>query len=257
MKLILVDDEEMIRLGMEKILSKSELNLQIVGSFSNGLMALMGLDKLNINDLDVVITDIKMPGMDGLKFIEKLSEAAPQVEIIILSGFNDFEYARQAMRFGVKDYFLKPVDKFELFEVLKRISDQKQENIQELKGMERVQEPQEQHEHYVIEPLKQIIEKEYNKMLDLESLSERLGFSTSYLSKHFKQETGSTITDYLIQIRIQKAKQFIDDHPNLKIYEIAHLVGYPDPVYFNKLFKKIVLLTPKEYKDRSRLKGLL
>jgi two-component system response regulator YesN len=252
LNIILVDDEEMIRLGMEKILSKSELNLQIVGSFSNGLMALMELDKLDIADLDVVITDIKMPGMDGLKFIERLREAAPQVGIIILSGFNDFEYARQALRYGVTDYFLKPVDKFELFEVLKRIGDKKQETIQELKDNE-----QESHEHYVIEPLKQIIEKEYNKMLDLESLSERLGFSTSYLSKHFKQETGSTITDYLIQIRIQKAKQFIDDHPNLKIYEIAHLVGYPDPVYFNKLFKKIVLSTPKEYKDRSRLKGLL
>jgi two-component system response regulator YesN len=251
LNILLVDDEDMIRLGMEKILSKSELNLQIIGSFSNGLMALMELDKLDVNVLDVVITDIKMPGMDGLKFIEKLREAAPQVEIIILSGFNDFEYARQALRFGVTDYFLKPVDKFELFEVLKRIGDKKQDAIP-LQGHD-----QEHYEHYVIEPLKQIIEKEYNKILDLESLSERLGFSTSYLSKHFKQETGSTITDYLIHIRIQKAKQFIDDHPNLKIYEIANLVGYPDPVYFNKLFKKIVLSTPKEYKDRSRLKGHL
>jgi two-component system response regulator YesN len=71
-----------------------------------------------------------------------------------------------------------------------------------------------------------------------------------------KQEMGCTITDYLIQVRIQKAKQFMDDHPNLKIYEIANLVGYPDPVYFNKLFKKVVQATPKEYKDRSRLKGL-
>jgi YesN/AraC family two-component response regulator len=252
LNILLVDDEEVIRLGMEKILSKSELTLQIVGSYPNGRSALMGLDKLNIHELDVIITDIKMPEIDGLKFIEKLREVAPLVEIIILSGFNDFEYARKALRFGVTDYFLKPVDKFELFEVLKRISNKKQETLQHIE-----QEGPEQHEHYVIKPLKQIIEREYDKILDLESLSERLGFSTSYISKHFKQETGCTITDYLIQIRIQKAKQFIDDHPSLKIYEIANLVGYPDPVYFNKLFKKVVQSTPKEYKDRSRLKDLL
>jgi two-component system response regulator YesN len=252
LNIVLLDDEEVIRQGMEKILSKSELNLQIIGSYSNGLTALMELDKLDLNELDVVITDIKMPGIDGLKFIEKLREMAPIIEIIILSGFNDFEYARKALRFGVTDYFLKPVDKFELFEVLKRIDNNKQDS-QELKELK--DQGTGHNEHYVIEPLKQIIEKEYNKILDLESLSDRLGFSTSYLSKHFKQETGSTITDYLIQIRIQKAKQFIDDHPNLKIYEIANLVGYPDPVYFNKLFKKVVQLTPKEYKDRSRFKG--
>jgi two-component system response regulator YesN len=254
LNILLVDDEEVIRRGIEKILMKSELNLQIAGSYSSGLMALTEIDKLNPDDLDVVITDIKMPGMDGLKFIDKLRQWAPRIHIIILSGFNDFDYARQALRFGVTDYFLKPVDKFELFEVLKRIADKKL-NDPHSEQSDRNRHPEseeEPHEHYAIDPLKQILEKEYNKHLDLEALSERLGYSVSYLSKHFKQQTGSTITDFLINIRIQKAKQFIVDHPNLKIYEIAHLIGYSDPVYFNKLFKKIVNATPKEYRDRSR-----
>lgn len=258
---MIVDDEEVIRKGIEKILIKSELNFQVVGSYSSGLAALTEIDKLDPIDLDTVITDIKMPGMDGLKFIEKLRQLAPQINIIILSGFNDFDYARQALRFGVTDYFLKPVDKFELFEVLKRIADKKLEesdkvikhdlDAEQNHNPDQTEPEEEAFGHYAIEPLKHILEKEYNKSIDLEGLSERLGYSISYLSKHFKQQTGNTITDYLIQIRIQKAKQFIDDHPNLKIYEIGNLVGYSDPVYFNKLFKKIVSTTPKEYRDRS------
>ena len=73
----------------------------------------------------------------------------------------------------------------------------------------------------------------------------------SYLSKLFKQETGLTLTDYMIEIRIRKAKQLLKDAPDLKIHEIGTEVGYPDPAYFNKLFKKVVGVTPNEYKRIS------
>ncbi|MNL81897.1 HTH-type transcriptional regulator YesS [compost metagenome] len=74
--------------------------------------------------------------------------------------------------------------------------------------------------------------------------------SPSYVSKLFRQQTGLTMTDYLIAVRMEKAKQFLTDYPQLKNYEVSSMLGYSDPVYFNKLFKKTVGLTPKEYKEK-------
>lgn len=98
--------------------------------------------------------------------------------------------------------------------------------------------------------MKTILEQEYGKNFEMERIADTVGMSANYLSRLFKQETGMTLTDYLIDIRIEKAKQFLSDHPNLKNYEISQLVGYSDPVYFNKLFKKMVGETPKDYKAK-------
>jgi YesN/AraC family two-component response regulator len=273
MKIVLVDDEDLIRQGLEKILSKSGLDVEVTGSFCNGMAALTGLDKLEGGAPDVVITDIRMPQMDGLTFIEKLRAKLPEAVIIVLSGFNEFEYARHAMRFGVHDYFLKPVDKSELFETLRTIAARRREasagagleGTADITGgaaagsaggseanaaADKGAPSPERSGHYVMEAVKRILDKEYDRNLELDDLAERIGYSSSYIGKQFKLATGMTITDYLMELRIAKAKQFIDDHPQLRMYEIAEIVGYPDPVYFNKLFKKRVGVTPKEYRAR-------
>lgn len=244
---MIVDDEELIRLGIAKILTKSELPVQIAGLYANGLEAWTELSKLQPDELDVLITDIKMPVMDGLKLIEKAKEKMPDLSVIILSGFNEFEYARQAIRFGVTDYFLKPLDKYDLYQALWKLYHRKEET----QGGEEAPQVERGQEHYVIERIKYILEKEYDKPFDLDRLAERVDLSPSYVSKFFRQETGQTVTDHLISIRMEKAKQFLVDFPQLKNYEIAGMVGYSDPVYFNKLFKKMTGVTPKEYKEQQ------
>ncbi|MFC0212312.1 response regulator [Paenibacillus chartarius] len=246
MNVIIVDDEEFIRLGIAKILSKSELPVHIAGLYANGMEAWAELSKLAPGELDVLITDIKMPVMDGLRLIEKVKEKMPDLPVIILSGFNEFEYARQALRFGVTDYFLKPLDKYELCQALWKLYHMKEETAPE--DHQQVVRGQ---EHYVVERIRYILEKEYDKPFNLEKLAERVELSPSYVSKFFRQQTGSTVTDFLMTLRIEKAKQFMADFPKLKNYEIAGMVGYSDPVYFNKLFKKITGVTPKEYKERN------
>ncbi|WP_261306314.1 response regulator transcription factor [Paenibacillus andongensis] len=243
---MIVDDEEIIRLGIAKILNKSELSVQIVGLFANGHEAYMEMNRLQSSELDILITDIKMPKMDGLRLIEKAKERFPELYVIVISGFNEFEYARQAMKFGVTDYLLKPLDKYDLFQALTQISrsldgDGSEDDLTREEG---------ESKHYVVEKIKQILDKEFDKTFDLDKIAERVELSPSYVSKLFRQETSLTITDYLISVRLDKAKQFLIDYPQLKNYEISSMLGYSDPVYFNKLFKKMVGLTPKEYKEK-------
>ncbi|MNE84130.1 HTH-type transcriptional activator Btr [compost metagenome] len=104
----------------------------------------------------------------------------------------------------------------------------------------------------MVEQTKSILEREYGQNFELERLAETVGMNASYISRLFKYKTGQTITDYLIGIRIAKAKELLTGQPDLKNYEIAEMVGYSDPVYFNKLFKKMCGMTPKDYKSRCR-----
>ncbi|MHA7966096.1 response regulator transcription factor [Paenibacillus sp. CAU 1782] len=313
MKVMIVDDEEMIRRGLEKILGKMGLDIEVVGSYGNGMEAWNHLSRLDDRGLDVLITDIKMPMMDGLKLAEKMQ--GKPVSLIVLSGFSEFEYARRALRSGVVDYLLKPVDKSLLREALQKIKAargaeplsmtgvQRQEgdyrigsesppggnggsaelslgqiddggktqnfaglspnNIQGAGGAYeeiylaessgRLQQAS-QHlarVHPAAQQIRQLLEREYDKNLDMDILAEMVDMSANYLSRLFKQETGMTITDYLIHVRIDKAKQYLLDHHHLKNYEIAQLVGYSDPVYFNKLFKKSVGITPREFRTQG------
>jgi len=252
LNVMVVDDEERIRAGIEKILSKYPGELHIAGSFSNGLEALVGISEMTPGELDVIITDIEMPVMDGLKFIEQAKNKMPEAFIIVLSGYNDFEYARQSLRGGASDYLLKPMDKSEVFRLLGLCERKKQASAESGNdGHAPKAETSPGVEKSAVEQIKRLIEKEYNRNLELKYIAQKIGFNASYLSKIFSHGTGETITDYINRVRIGKAKQFLLDHPGLKVYEIAHLAGYGDKIYFQKLFKKMTGLTPREFRGQD------
>lgn len=254
MNVVLVDDEAFIRLGLEKIMSKMGLDVHVVGSYGNGSEALTGLLSMQEMPVDLLITDIKMPVMDGIKLIERARELFPELSCIVLSGFGEFEYARNAFRQGIKDYLLKPVDKSLLYELLKEIRQRRTAQADDAArgGASGSAEDEGAREHYIVDEMKATLDRSYSSNFELDRLAETVGMSANYISRLFKSKTGLTITDYLIRLRMDKAKQFLTDHPNLKNYEIAQLVGYSDPVYFNKLFKKTVGLTPKDFKEKFR-----
>ncbi|WP_209445844.1 helix-turn-helix domain-containing protein [Paenibacillus etheri] len=102
-----------------------------------------------------------------------------------------------------------------------------------------------------VETIKRGISANYNQHADLNTLANMVFLTPSYLSKLFKQETGLTLTDYITEIRLRKAKHLLKNVPDLKIHEIGSEVGYGDPAYFNKLFKHVVGVTPNEYKRIS------
>lgn len=501
--IVVVDDEERIRQGLAKLIAQAGDQYNVVGVFANGAELLEQWSELTV---DFVLTDIKMPKMNGLELIERLRERSPDAKVAIISGFDDFTFARQALRFGVEEYLLKPVDKGELEQLLRKVSDglakeqEKKHAMQEdqlglllfneadllpkqlrleagkalelsplfsepyavfvirgelapspeaalesaaagwlpqwkllpgedahvlLVGLsptdhaERTAElgqtllhrlppsfegrigcsdafrganwlreayrqaelalqsawyesgrraialysslPKKTHaaspllilldkefqetmamadfaraqeavakwfkagkeempawpelresceavlafiqrhgadkaadgaqpappvapcepqrypnfeafakfylgeieeqfrrlqdlrqENRVVERVKAYIVQHYTEELELNRLAEEVYLTPSYLSKLFKTETGETITDFLISVRIDKAKELLRDQIALKTYAIGEKVGYADPAYFNKVFKKVVGCTPKEYRDRVR-----
>jgi two-component system, response regulator YesN len=250
-KVMIADDEEVIRRGLAKITSKMDIEVNVIGSYGNGAEAWQHLQDLSPSDIDLLITDIKMPMMDGFKLIEHARDHMQNISIAVLSGFSEFEYARRAIRHGVMEYLLKPIDKKQLHDLLRRVEDQKSRAPQQ-KPEEELPQAAEGGEHYVVEQAKSILEKEYGQSFELERLAEAVGMNASYISRLFKSKTGGTITDYLIGIRIAKAKELLIKHPDMRNYEIAERVGYSDPVYFNKLFKKMTGVTPKDYKSGYR-----
>ncbi|WP_379132028.1 response regulator [Paenibacillus sp. sgz500958] len=492
LRIVIVDDEVLIREGLARMISKESSNFQIVGTYPDGKQV---LEELSALQFEVVITDIRMPQIDGLELIKQLKVSHPQIRSILMSGFVEFDYAREAIRSSAVDYLLKPINKEQLFELLHRLENERRmqcekeerqrsglllsllhidepspalltsltlpqpyysmfalkgssyeavcaatdslrqekdsvfdhlelfpglhlcicysevphtrgmllENADALRSipqgyvvhagssrsyqdaariskaflearlacdagiyspgqmhyahiediklpetgpvelfiqhrealihdlqilnvqaiMERIhnlfwtlksqqadtevihqicrliietagKEIQEFDEVYrfhtgsrleeeirtsmnfdatqehfasrlyaalnqfrshrlemsgtAVETIKRWISANYNQHAELNTLAGMVFLTPSYLSKLFKQETGLTLTDYIIEIRIRKAKLLLKNSPDLKIHEIGFEVGYSDPAYFNKLFKRVVGVTPNEYK---------
>ncbi|RCX22632.1 AraC family two component transcriptional regulator [Fontibacillus phaseoli] len=117
-KMLIVDDEPVICEGLRHTINWEELGIQVVGEAYEGREALRLLEE---HEVDVVLSDIRMEGMDGLQLAERLKERFPEVRVVMISGYEDFEYARQAIRLGVSDYLLKPVEIEELIRVVQKI----------------------------------------------------------------------------------------------------------------------------------------
>ena len=118
LKVVIADDEERICQLIQALINWDSLEMEIAGMAHNGIEAFDVVQKVRP---DILITDIRMPGLSGLELIEKVKAACPEVEIIIISGYAHFEYAQQAIRFGVGHYLLKPINKAELTETLEKL----------------------------------------------------------------------------------------------------------------------------------------
>ncbi|MGI6010290.1 MAG: response regulator [Ruminococcus sp.] len=137
MKVIIVDDEKKLCQLIQYLINWEKLNLTVAGVAYNGIDALKLIEETRP---DIVITDIKMPGCDGLELIERVQARKYDVHFIIISGYEDFEYARKAIRYGVRDYLSKPIQEDELEEVLQRViaerteQEEKEKNVALLKN---------------------------------------------------------------------------------------------------------------------------
>ncbi|MCM2675877.1 response regulator transcription factor [Alkalicoccobacillus plakortidis] len=120
MKMLIVDDEPVICQGLAQTIDWQSIGVEVVGVAFNGKQALQKIEK---NHIDIILTDISMPEMDGLELAECIVQQHPDTKMIIISGYDDFEYARQAIRLGVEDYLLKPVDVDELMGLVKNVTE--------------------------------------------------------------------------------------------------------------------------------------
>lgn len=256
--LAIIDDEDRIRRGFEKILERIDVPNRLVGSFGSSLEALERIAALPAGSLDVVVTDIRMPEMDGLQLVSRLRRIHPDLKFIILSGHGNFEYARQAIRYGVVEYMLKPVDVKELEGILRKFCHE-DERPASISGEEissgrplPVEVPCDRAVHRIARKVKDMIDSQYQRDITLQELADAVAFSPSHLSRLFHREEGITISDYIAQVRMTKARQLLEFHPEMKIFEVARWVGYETQEHFCRQFKKNYGVTPKGFKDLNR-----
>ena len=256
---MLVDDEEEVRLAIEKKINWAELDFNVVGSAGNGFDALdMALER----HPDVVLTDINMPFMNGLQFSKQLKAELPDTKFVILSGYDEFEYAKEAIELSVEEYILKPVNSDELYQLFSRLKvrlDDESEKRRNLENLQRYYQESikffneknlDSNAYNLVEKARDYILEHFNECdLSVDRICSFLNVTPNYFSTLFRKKTGDTFIAYLTKLRMEKAKWLLENTDE-KAYMIAGMVGYDEPNYFSYVFKKAYGISPSKYRQQ-------
>ncbi len=244
---VVAEDEELLLNNLVQKIKKIDSDFEVIGTAQTGKQAYGLIEELSP---DVIITDIKMPVMDGLELLTKVREHFPLTKFIITSGFSDFEYAKNAISLKVTDYLLKPVDTEELTSALLRIKKEFQitkSNYEEVfnPGTTKMTSSQ------IAELLKDFLVENYTQDINLNLIANNLNYSSSYLTKIFCQVYDCTPSKYITNLRIAHAQRMLLHNPELSIRQIGEMVGYHDQGYFSRIFKKQTGISPFEYRGNA------
>lgn len=243
-KVFIVDDESLIARGLEKIIDWEQLGCRIY-TYTSSIHA---YKSALVENPQILITDIKMPFMDGLELIGRLQSAYFRFEAIILSGYSEFEYARKGIELGVNKYIVKPVDKEDLKSaVLTSIARYEGKLRNAAVEANALPDTTGKENEDVVESIKEYITGHYAEDISLSILSERFFLNPYYLSQLFKKKTGYTYIHFLINIRMEKAKELLLDK-NMNVAKVCHCVGYNNVQHFSRIFEKIVGVKPSSFR---------
>lgn len=259
LKILIVEDEDIIRKGLIHAVDWLSLDCVIVGEASDGAE---GLKLIEEHKPDLVFTDIKMPLMGGIEMLEKAAKKH-KFQSIILTSYSEFEYAKQAISLKVFEYLLKPVDEEKLVKIIEEV---KREISQErVYGnlMEKAKTGNEvklvdldiyifsdtKENYYVSEALNQI-KLNYSQKISIESIANGLNVSPSYLSRKFREATSQTFLDILNKYRVQKAIELLCSG-KYRVYEVSDMTGFSEYKHFCNVFKKYTNSAPTEFMKTS------
>ena len=224
LRVLLVDDEIMIREGFKKLFDWEAHECVVVGEAADGMEAITKIDE---EQPDIVIMDINIPIINGLKVIQLSRVKYPSMAFVIVSGYDDFSYCREALRLQITDYILKPVNYEEFGSCIDRLKISLYNN--EVKE-------------------KPVVKKEHlSEDVSLHILSEEFHLNSQYISQLFKNEIGVNFLTYLTNIRMEHAKKLLLSS-SLSIAEVSEQSGYGDYRVFTKVFKKSEGITPSQYR---------
>lgn len=250
-KVLLVEDELFIRRGLTYLFNWEKVNCTIIGEAENGQIGLEMIKKLNP---DIVILDINMPILGGLDMLKQVKNK--NFESIILSGYDEFEYAKDAINQNAIAYLLKPVDYDELKNALnKAISNiKKNKDILNLEielnskldklnlDTDDVISTNSKTTLQVIE----FIKKNYKQKINIDDLIRITNKGKTSILQNFKEDTNQTLTEYINIFRIKKAIKLMYE-TNYSIENISYEVGFSNYRYFSSVFKKYMDITPSEF----------
>ncbi len=239
---VVVEDEKLIAKNIAKNIELVNENFKVISIESNGEDA---LSFIKHNTPNVIFTDIQMPVMDGIELIKQISEYNNYIKCVVLSGHDDFTYAKSSIEYGVFAYLLKPINLEELSDILKRLE------LDFLSSHEMFTSTQMLSPYSaddIASLVKKYIESNYQKPITLNIIADHFSFSPSYLTKIFLKHTNITPSKYILNYRINIAKQLLGDF-TLSIKIIANMVGYTDPFHFSKSFKQVTGISPASYRE--------
>ena len=242
-RVMLIDDEQSARKLMRASIGWESLNMEVVGEAASGIEAINVIDEMKP---DIAFVDISMPFMNGIEFTEVATTRYPNLIIIIMTALDQFEYARRCVSLPVFEYMLKPLVRAEVTAVLTNVKKKLDATIDLESESAAENAPGPEIEPNTIEQIKKFIETGYtDSKINLASVAEQFGFSASYLSRKFKQETGKNFVEYLTECRMEKAIKLAE--AGKKMFLASAEVGIPDPNYFGRCFKKYAGMSYSEY----------
>ena len=249
--MILVDDEQIERMALAKKIDRYYGDKVNIYHAVNGREA---VDMCSEHKNDIIIMDISMPEMNGVMAAKYIRQIDDKCSIIFLTAYDDFEYARNAIKIRALDYLLKPCDINDLLAVMD-MAIQKLDRECDFKGNTKENKPERKRENVknfdeqtTIKYLREYVENNYTFDISMQEVAEDMGYSDAYFSKLFKQYFNQNFTAYLTEYRIKKAKELLTDTNN-SIKDISRMVGYEDSNYFAKIFKRIVGEIPSKFRE--------
>ncbi|MCI7813200.1 MAG: helix-turn-helix domain-containing protein [Lachnospiraceae bacterium] len=243
MKVLIVDDDILYLQSIRDEVHWGTLSVEKVYTAS---CAADAKTLLETGRIDLLITDIEMPGKSGLNLIHWCKEKGLSCLVIILSSFPDFSYAQQAIALGVSAYLLKTADKTVLEKMIQRAA------AQILRQREENPEKMEVRQPYQIEQIRYYVSEHITEEISRDALAEYVGFTPDYLSAYFKKETGTTLSNYISNEKIQFAQRMLLQ-TDLPVSVIAQNLGFESSSYFTALFRKKTGMTPREYRKNRGL----
>jgi YesN/AraC family two-component response regulator len=249
---LIIDDEKPVR---QAIIALGHWSALDIGTIYEAVEGESGLQCIREHHPDIILVDMKMPNMDGAKFLEISSREFPWAKYIVISGYDDFEYTKRAIQVKAVDYLLKPVIESELNEALSKA-------VGELEAA-KPQLSEQEHREPMLDDLlplagedmirnlleiKDYIDHNFCQEIKLSLFAERYYLSKEYLSKLFKEKFGFNIYEYVLKVRMEKAKELLAN-PGIKVLSIAKYLGYKDNNYFSRAFKTYYGISPTDYRE--------
>lgn len=273
-KVVIIDDEPIIVEGLQKGIPWENWNCEIAGTAGSGIE---GLNIVRDIKPDILISDISMANMDGLTMVAAIKSEYPEVEVCLLTGFRNFEYAQQAIKLGVTRFLLKPSKIDELEEAIDAmIKNLKSRGTMGEKQAPNIWNMENQEEKYLYETfvknrmiscddgegkikftdannyiVKNAIKfmyENYKLKLSLLDVAEHCYISNWHLSKLLNKYTGKGFFEIINIIRLDKAKELLRT-TSYKIQEISEMIGFQDVTHFSRIFKSYVGVSPKDYRS--------
>jgi len=245
-RVALIDDEHIIVEGLRRVMPWETLGCAVIGTAADGAQ---GLRLIREEKPDILLTDIRMPNMDGLSMLAAVRSEFPRMQVTVLTAFRDFDYAQQAIKLGVCRYLLKPSKMDELCEAVREMTGR----------LDAIKPPQPEEpdsgtgeaSSFVVRAALTYMQEHCTEHISLSDVAEHVYVSQWHLSKLINRHTNQSFLDLLAGMRIERAKLLLAD-PSMRVHAVAEMAGFSDVAHFSKSFKKLVGKTPGEYRAGLR-----